>query len=155
MSFKIESARRADIPRLTELLNDLFDVELDFTADTTRQVRGLELLIAEDATAGNRQIVAVARDDHDQAIGMASAQIVVSTAEGALAAWIEDVVVHHDYRRQGIGKDLLDYLVAWAKTRGATRVQLVVDQENDSADFFYQALGWQTTQLVVRRRSTG
>ena len=155
MSFKIESARQTDIPRLTELLNDLFDVELDFTADSTRQVRGLELLLAEDGAAADRQIVAVARDDHDQAIGMASAQIVVSTAEGALSAWIEDVVVHHDYRRQGIGRNLLDYLVEWAKTRGATRVQLVVDQENDSADFFYQALGWQTTQLVVRRRSTG
>ncbi len=153
MSFRIESARNTDIPRLAELLNDLFDAELDFTADSTRQVRGLELLIAEGAT-GDRQIVAVARDDHDQAIGMASAQMVVSTAEGALSAWIEDVVVHHDYRRQGIGKDLLDYVVAWAKTRGATRVQLVVDQENASAAFFYTALGWQTTQLVVRRRPT-
>ena len=153
MSFRIESARRADIPRLADLLNDLFGVELDFTADAARQVRGLELLIADDA-AGSRQIVAVARDDHDQAIGMASAQIVVSTAEGALSAWIEDMVVHQDYRRQGIGKQLLDYLVAWAKTRGATRVQLVVDQENERAEYFYKALGWQTTQLIVRRRST-
>ena len=154
MSFKIESARHADIPHLADLLNDLFGVELDFTADATRQVRALELLIAEEA-ASDRQIVAVARGDNGQAIGMASAQMVVSTAEGALSAWIEDVVVHQDYRRQGIGKQLLEYLVAWAKARGATRVQLVADQENANADFFYRALGWQTTQLIVRRRSTG
>ena len=154
MSFKIESARRADIPRLTDLLNDLFGVELDFTADSTRQVKGLELLIVDDDGPGERQTVAVARDDSGQAIGMASAQMVISTAEGALSAWIEDVVVHHDYRRQGIGKDLLAYLVAWAKARGATRVQLIVDQENEGADFFYKALGWQSTQLMVRRRST-
>jgi len=44
--------------------------------------------------------------------------------------------------------------VAWAKTQGATRVQLVADQENADADLFYKALGWQSTQLVVRRRST-
>ena len=154
MNFKIESAQHADIPRLAELLNDLFGVELDFTADATRQVRGLELLIADDATS-DRRIVAVARDDNGQAIGMASAQIVISTAEGALSAWIEDVVVHQEYRRQGIGRHLLEYLFAWAKARGATRVQLVADQENANADFFYRALGWQTTQLIVRRRSTG
>jgi GNAT superfamily N-acetyltransferase len=153
MSFRIESARRADIPRLADLLNNLFGVELDFTADATRQVRGLELLIADEG-ANDRQIVAVARDDDGQAVGMASAQIVVSTAEGALSAWIEDVVVHQDHRRQGIGRQLLDHLVAWAKTHGATRVQLVADQENAGADLFYKAIGWQSTQLVVRRRST-
>ena len=152
MSFNIELARRADIPRLADLLGDLFGVELDFTADTSHQVRGLELLIADDA-ANDRHIVAVARDDGGQAIGMASAQLVVSTAEGALSAWIEDVVVHQDYRRQGIGKNLLDHLVGWAKAQGATRVQLVADQENAAADLFYKALGWQSTQLVVRRRS--
>jgi GNAT superfamily N-acetyltransferase len=153
MSFNIELARRADIPRLADLLSDLFGVELDFTADASRQVRGLELLIA-DNTKNDRQAVAVARDDDGQAIGMASAQIVVSTAEGALSAWIEDVVVHQDFRRQGIGRRLLDHLVAWAKAQGATRVQLVADQENADAALFYKALGWQSTQLVVRRRST-
>ena len=153
MSFKIESAQPADIPRLVVLLNDLFDVELDFTADASRQVRGLELLMATEP-ASDRRIVAVARDDKGQAIAMASAQMVVSTAEGALSAWIEDVVVHQDYRRQGIGSHLLEYLVAWAKERGATRVQLVADRENASADLFYRALGWQSTQLLVQRRST-
>ena len=153
MSFKIESAQHADIPRLAELLNDLFGVEFDFTADATRQVRGLEMLIAE-AAKSDRQIAIVARDDSGLVVGMASAQLVISTAEGALSAWIEDVVVHQDYRRQGIGRNLLEYLVAWAKARGATRVQLVADRENESADFFYQALGWQSTQLLVRRRTT-
>ena len=154
MNFKIEPAQQADIPRLVDLLHDLFGGELDFTADATHQARGLELLLAADSP-GDRQVVAVARDDTGQAVGMASAQIVVSTAEGALSAWIEDVVVHQDYRRQGIGRNLLEYLIAWAKDRGATRVQLVADQENAGADLFYNAVGWQTTQLFVRRRSTG
>ena len=153
MEFKIEPAEQADIPHLAELLGDLFGIELDFTADATRQVRGLELLIATDA-ANERQIVAVARDEAGQVVGMASAQIVVSTAEGAQSAWIEDVVVRQDCRRQGIGRRLLDYLIAWSKERGATRVQLVADRDNAEADFFYTALGWQSTRLFVRRRAT-
>ena len=153
MGFRIELAQRADIARLAVLLEDLFGAELDFKADTERQIRGLELLLAEDAPR-NRQVVAVARNDNGEAIGMATAQMVISTAEGALSAWIEDVVVHSDYRRQGIGTHLLEYLVAWAKARGATRVQLMADQKNASADLFYRALGWRTTQLAVRRRFT-
>ena len=154
MNLKIEPAQRTDIPQLAALLNDLFEVELDFTADSSRQVRGLELLIAE-AAKSDRQIVAVARDDRGQPIGMASGQIVISTAEGAPSIWIEDVVVHAEHRRQGIGKQLIEFLLTWAKARGATRMQLVADRENASADLFYTALGWQSTQLSVRRRTVG
>jgi GNAT superfamily N-acetyltransferase len=151
MNFKIEPAQRADIPQLAALLNDLFEVELDFTADPTRQIWGLELLI-EEAAKSDRQIVAVARADRGQPVGMASGQIVISTAEGAPSVWIEDVVVDAAHRRQGIGNQLIEFLLAWSKARGATRMQLVSDRENPGADLFYTALGWQATQLNVRRR---
>jgi len=151
MNCKIEAAQEADIPQLVGLLNDLFGVEFDFSADASRQRRGLELLIDEAATS-ERLTLAVARDEHGRAVGMASAQLVISTAEGALSAWIEDVVVHPDFRRQGLGKLLLEHLLAWAKARGATRAQLVADRENLGAELFYNGLAWQSTQLTVRRR---
>jgi len=154
MSLKIESALPTDIPRLVDLLIDLFDAEFDFTADASRQRRGLELLIAE-AAKSDRLTVAVVRDDQGQAIGMASAQLVISTGEGAPSAWIEGVIVHPDFRRQGLGKALLEHLLTWAKARGATRIQLVTDRGNSNAELFYDALDWQTTQLGVRRRFIG
>jgi GNAT superfamily N-acetyltransferase len=150
MTIKIEPARHADIPQLAALLNDLFDIELDFTADSSRQTKGLELLLTE-ADKSDRQIVAVARDDQGGAVGMASAQIVISTAEGASSVWIEDVVVHADHRRQGIGRRLIEFLREWSGARGATRMQLAADRENADADIFYTSLGWTSTQLVVRR----
>jgi GNAT superfamily N-acetyltransferase len=151
MNFMIEPAQRADVPQLTALLNDLFEIELDFTADFGRQARGLELLIAE-SEKSDRQVVVVARDERGQPVGMASGQIVISTAEGAPSVWIEDVVVRAGWRRQGIGRQLLAYLSAWSRARGATRMQLLVDRENADAEVFYAALGWQATQLGVRRR---
>lgn len=154
MNLKIEAAQQTDVPQLAALLNDLFEVELDFTADSDRQSRGLELLIAE-AARSDRQIVAVARDDRGRPVGMASGQLVISTAEGALSVWVEDVVVDADHRRQGIGKQLLEFVFAWSKARGATRMQLVTDRANASATLFYTALGWQSTQLSVQRRPMG
>jgi GNAT superfamily N-acetyltransferase len=150
-SYKIGPAQAGDIPTLVDLLNDLFGVELDFTSDTSRQARGLESLIAE-AGKSDRLMLAVARDEQGAVIAMGSAQLVISTAEGASSAWLEDIVVHPDYRRQGIGKQLLEHLVIWAKTRGATRAQLVTDKDNAGADLFYSEMGWQATQLAVRRR---
>ena len=152
MSVIIEPAKPEDIPRLVELLNNLFGIELDFTADATRQVRGLEMLMSE-AAKYDRQTIAVARNDAGIPVGMATAQLIVSTAEGALSAWIEDVIVHPEHRRQGIGSMLIGNLLEWAKARGATRAQLVADQENESADFFYASLSWRSTQLIVRRQS--
>ena len=73
MNLKIEPAQRTDIPQLAALLNDLFEVELDFTADSSRQVRGLELLIAE-AAKSDRQIVAVARDDRGHQLAWPAAK---------------------------------------------------------------------------------
>lgn len=154
MNLKIEAAQQTDVPQLAALLNDLFEVELDFTGDSDRQSRGLELLIAE-AARSDRQIVAVARDDRGRPVGMASGQLVISTAEGALSVWVEDVVVDADHRRQGIGKQLLEFVFAWSKARGATRMQLVTDRANASATLFYTALGWQSTQLSVQRRPMG
>ena len=152
MSITIEPARRSDIPQLADLLNNLFDIELDFTADASRQIRGLELLITE-AAKSDRQIVAVARDEQGRPVGIASGQIVISTAEGAFSVWIEDVVVHAEHRRQGVGRQLIEFLREWSGQRGVTRMQLVADQENEGAGQFYATLGWQPTQLVVRRRS--
>ena len=151
VKFEIGPAQAGDIPSLVDLLNDLFGIELDFTSDNSRQTRGLQLLIAE-AGKGDRLMLAVARDEHGAVVAMGSVQLVISTAEGAPAAWIEDMVVHPDYRRRGIGRQLLEHLLGWAKTRGATRAQLVADTDNTGADLFYSGLGWQTTQLGVRRR---
>lgn len=146
--YAIHAARAEDVPQLVELLLDLFGTELDFTADVTAQTRGLNLLIAQPPA---QAAVLVARDAGDQVIGMGSAQLVISTAEGAPSVWIEDIVIHRDHRGAGLGRALLDALLAWAREHGATRAQLVADRENVPAELFYNALGWKTTQLTVRR----
>jgi GNAT superfamily N-acetyltransferase len=84
---------------------------------------------------------------------MASAQLVISTAEGAPSAWIEDVVVKQSLRGQGIARLLLQELLAWAQQHGATRAQLLADTTNVPALDFYRHTGWQPTQMFAWRRS--
>lgn len=142
----ITSANESDIPELIDLLGVLFAIEQDFTPDTDKQRRGLAALLA--SPTGH---VAIARDANARAVGMATAQLVISTAEGAPSAWIEDVVVREDWRGKGLGRSLLDAVLAWARGQGAVRAQLLADLDNAPALAFYDRLDWQPTRLGARR----
>ena len=147
--FTIDRARVDDIPALEALLAELFAIEVDFQPDADRQRRGLALLL-EDV---DRAVIMTARDPSAVVIGMASAQLVVSTAEGGPSAWIEDVLVAEPWRTQGIGASLLSALLGWARGKGATRAQLLADHTNLPALHFYRRLGWHPTQLNAWRLS--
>jgi GNAT superfamily N-acetyltransferase len=145
--FRIDKARSDDIPALVFLLGELFSIERDFAPEPTRQARGLLLLLQ----ATDRATVQVARDDAGRPVGMATAQLVISSAEGAPSAWIEDVIVASYARGRGVGRALLEAVLGWAREHGATRAQLLVDLDNPPALEFYQHLNWEITRLGMRR----
>lgn len=143
----LSTATGQDIPELIELLGVLFSIEQDFTPAPEKQQRGLAALL--ESPTGH---IAIARDNLGRAIGMATAQLVISTAEGAPSAWIEDVVIRDEWRGKGLGRNLLDAVLDWARAQGATRAQLLADLDNTPALAFYDRLGWQATRLGARRR---
>lgn len=145
--FTVGQAARDEVPALAALLAELFSIEQDFSPDPRKQHAGLEQLLA----AADRAAVLVARDAAGAVIGMVTAQLVISTAEGAPSAWIEDMVVAKRHRRGGVGPALLEAALAWARQRGATRAQLLVDLDNAPALAWYERLGWQPTRLAARR----
>ena len=140
-------ANESDIDDLVSLLSDLFTIEKDFSPDLSKQRKGLELIVKNHNTA----TVQIAKNTAGKVIGMVTAQLVISTAQGAASAWIEDMVIHSSYRGHGIGKQLLQRTLDWAKENGATRAQLLVDIENKEALGYYEHLKWESTQLQARR----
>lgn len=143
----VRSAAPSDLEALVRLLGALFAIEADFAPDPERQRRGLALLLADP----ERRRVLVAEEGGAVA-GMVTAQLVVSTAEGAMSALVEDMVVTEAARGRGVGRLLLQALAAWAAEHGATRMQLLADRDNRGALRFYERLGWRGTRLVCWRR---
>lgn len=140
-AIRIRPAAEADLPELVELLRQLFELEQDFEPDASKQQAGLslmlespfaELLVAE---CGGR------------VAGFCGVQLQISTAMGSYAAQIEDLVLHPEFRRRGIGSRLLDAAGAWAKQRDARRLQLNCDDQNLPAMRFYEARNWIRTHL--------
>ena len=146
-NYVIENASTEDIPSLIALLGILFGIEADFQADVAKQTNGLSLLINHPENG----VIKVAKNQEGQVIGMVSAQLVISTAQGSPSAWVEDMVVEEAYRGSGVGKALLDEALLWAKANGATRAQLLVDTENKPALGYYAHLGLESTQLQARK----
>lgn len=146
----LAAAGEADLPELVALLDALFAIEQDFHPDPEKQRRGLRALLASPAAH-----IAIARDAEARVIGMATAQLVISTAEGAPSAWIEDVVVRDGWRGRGVGCALLDTVLAWARSQGAVRAQLLADLDNAPALAFYDHVGWQPTRLGAWRKPLG
>lgn len=147
MEIVVRSATPADAERLVRLLGALFSIEADFHPDPDRQRRGIALMLAEP----ERRAVLVA-ERGGEVIGMVTVQLVVSTAEGAAAALVEDMIVDAAERGRGVGRRLLEQAEAWASARGASRSQLLADRENDPALRFYARMGWRPTRLVCLRR---
>jgi GNAT superfamily N-acetyltransferase len=144
----IDSPTMDDIPALAGLLACLFTQEADFRPDREKQERGLRLILASPGVGR----VFTARDG-GEVVGMVSLLFTVSTAEGAPACWLEDMVVRPDRRGQGLGSLLLRHAVDYARANGFARVSLLTDQVNDGAIRFYQRHGFHLSAMTALRLS--
>ncbi len=147
---RIRAAAEPDLEAMTGLIARLFALEPDFHFDPVRVRHGLALLLAREETAA----LWVAELD-GRVIGLCTAQIVISTAEGGPVAWLEDLVVSPDQRGRGIGRLLLESVANWATRRGLTRLQLLADHGNEAALSFYRRMGWQLTRMICLRLQPG
>ena len=139
-------AEPGDVPQLVELLGILFTQEAELNPDPEKQRRALEIMLAEPARAR----IYVARDG-DAVVAMAALHFTTSTAEGGRVAWFEDCIVRPEHRRKGIGKDLLEFVIAQARAEGALRVMLLTDGDNERAQALYRKAGFADSSMLAMR----
>lgn len=63
-------------------------------------------------------------------------------------AWVEEVMVSESFRRQGIGRILMEAFEAWAAEREAKMIALATRRAAD----FYEALGYEESAAYFRKR---
>lgn len=142
----IRQATGEDVPAMRALLACLFALEPDFAIDAERQTLGLSMLL--DDCERSTAFVAL---EAGRVVGMCTAQLVVSTAQGGYSALIEDVVVDKGCRGRGVGRALMDAARSWSQARAATRMQLLADRGNAPALAFYGRMGWSVSRMICLR----
>jgi len=137
MELQYGTATAKDLAQMVELLAVLFTDEAEFRPDAGKQQRALEAILANPAIGR----LFVAREGK-RVVAMANLLYTVSTAEGGKAALFEDLVVHPDERKRGIGEALLKFVVEQARADGVLRITLLTDMQNERAQAMYRRVGF-------------
>jgi GNAT superfamily N-acetyltransferase len=150
MALEISLATSKDLPALIELLGILFSQEREFMPDPARQRRGLERILSNPSTGA--LFVAIDRADRaSRVVGMANLLYSESTFLGGPVAWLEDVVVHPQWRGQGVGTALIDRIKTFAREQGLLRITLLTDFDNATAIRRYESAGFTRSTMVPMR----
>ncbi|MBI2610754.1 GNAT family N-acetyltransferase [Candidatus Kaiserbacteria bacterium] len=123
---RLESVDEKTCSEINELLHQFNDVAT--SVDLLRTMIGS--LSSELWTAVEDRII----------VGMATLVLVVKV--GGTSSRIEDVVVHEQYRKRGIGKALCQKLIERARAHGAYSIHLTSRPDRVIANELYKKLGF-------------
>lgn len=143
---QIEQATLEDLPQLTDLLEELFTQESDFTPDRSKQTRGLRLILEQPS----RGRIFVLRKN-GTILAMINLLFTISTAEGGFVIMLEDVIVHRDFRHQGFGARLLDHCIEYAQKKDFLRITLLTDRINEEGQVFFKKHGFVESKMIPLR----
>lgn len=143
---QVSLATLANLDELVHLLNVLFAQDIEFEPDYKKQKAGLEQIISNPSVG---EILVMKIDG--KVVGMVSLLYSISTALGGKVAILEDMVVAKEFRRKGLGKELLHEAIAFAQKHGCLRLTLLTDFDNESAIKFYQSAGFSLSKMIPLR----
>ncbi|HEX8834904.1 MAG TPA: GNAT family N-acetyltransferase [Abditibacteriaceae bacterium] len=62
-------------------------------------------------------------------------------------AWVEEIMVHENYRKHGIGKRLMDGVENWAAEQNCKLIALATRRASN----FYEAIGYEASATYYRK----
>jgi GNAT superfamily N-acetyltransferase len=143
---RIEPATIDDLPRLVDLTMALFELEEDFKPNRSKQERGLRAILEQPS----RGRIFVVRTDFE-IIGMVNVLFTISTAMGGFVILLEDVIIHPDFRGQGYGTRLVEYVIDFAKRKDFKRITLLTDKISEESQRFFQRLSFVHSHMIPMR----
>ena len=123
-----------------DVLTDLFDGYRQFYKQQSDKVASKVFLKAR--LANEEAFVFIARDDAGTAAGFTLLYPMFSSVRQKRVYILNDLFVHPDHRRKGVGALLLDRAVQFGKEQGAAGLQLETEVSNTKAQGLYEKEGW-------------
>lgn len=146
LAFRV--AKIDDIDTLCELLFELFSQEVEFTPNKEVQQKALKTIIS-DENIGDIYVATI----NEKVVAMVNILYTISTALGTKVAIFEDFIVDRNYRNQGIGENLIDFVFEDLNAKNFSRITLLTDNDNLKAHKFYEKKGFIKSSMVPFRKS--
>lgn len=166
--FRLRRVSPADIPQILQLIQDLaeYEKEPDAVHATEESLHEhlfgenpavfghvVEVIDGDVADSSGAENGDVAPGEHPRLAGMALWFLNFSTWECTHGIYLEDLYVRPEYRKNGLGKLLLQQLAHLCVARGYQRMEWSVLKWNEPSIQFYKSFGaypmsgWDTYRL--------
>ncbi|WP_304640713.1 GNAT family N-acetyltransferase [Pseudomonas sp.] len=133
------SIREAGLPDLDKVA-ELFDQYRCFYEQSS------DLALAKrfigDRMANNESVILVAEGEGGELAGFTQLYPSFSSISAAPSYILNDLYVAVAYRRQGLGRALLEGASKLASSKGAVALELSTAEDNRNAQALYESLGW-------------
>ena len=87
----------------------------------------------------------------ERVVGLACLRLLPCLCDPLPYAELTELVVDPGYRRQGVGRCLVQYIEREARAQGAVTLTLMTAWQNTGAHAFYQALGYNLYTICMQR----
>lgn len=132
MNVKIRKAVRDDTPIILELIKGIAEYE-KLSDQVTANIEVLEKELFDEKNAN-----VILAYINDIPIGFALYFFNFSTFKGKKGLYLEDLFIKPEYRKQGYGNQMFDYLIQEAKRLNCGRMEWVCLDWNEPALEFYK-----------------
>lgn len=132
-----------------ENFNEWLDLALKLWSDESfeEMQRSLTNILQSPREAGF-----LVKDDNAKAIGFMNLSLRYDYVPGATqspVAYVEGIYVKDEYRKQGVGKKLIQFAQQWAIERGCVELASDALLENTASYEFHAKVGFQEVERVV------
>lgn len=154
-AFRVRAAEKDDADRIARLIGEIEQ----FYGSAEDEIAPMDVRIAQvgDALFGSAPLAwALLAESPDGSLAGFAAYSFLWPAAGAThSLYLKELYISERYRRQGLGKSLLDALAEIAASRpGCSRIEWTADRDNPGARAFYQKLGFAEIDSKVMYRKT-
>ena len=150
----IRKAEEKDIPRITELLEQVLQIHADIRPDIF--IPGTTKYTVDELTEllkNEEKPIYVAVNEADICVGYAFCQLQEQPFSNNMvqfkSLFIDDLCVDADTRGMHVGSALFEHVKAEAERLGCYEVTLNVWEGNDSARHFYEKMGLKPKETMM------
>ncbi len=142
-SVVIQRCGPADFEGIFGLLRQLWPAK-ELERETLRQI------FAQAVVAKSR--VLLHAQAGEEIVGFGSMTLKMHLWHAGLIAWVDELVIDEHHRGEGIGKLLLDHLLAAARERGCRAMELDSAFHRKGAHAFYDQMGFEKRAYLFSKR---
>lgn len=145
---KFRLAKRDDVPAIVRMLAD---DELGSQREKDEDPLPASYYLAFEKISSDSNHELIVAESNGQVVGTLHLMFLPSISfQGGLRAQVESVRIDTKCRSQGIGREMMNWAIERAKSRGAHVVQLTTHLTRKDAHRFYERLGFKGSHLGMK-----